>query len=144
MPKINPWQAIVALAILVAVPIVLVLTGHKTDLGFVVAGAGSLILAVLNVFRPAPDPNAVTVVDAPKPPPITMGMLFVLMLVGCGAPSSPTPITIAGAGCVSHRTALQLACVDTYSDKASIDACRLHVQQSIECITVTVSDGGAE
>ena len=70
-----------------------------------------------------------------------MKSLILVCLLACGAPASPTPITIAGAGCVSHRTALQLACVDTYADKASIDACRQHVQDSIECVAL---DGGAQ
>ena len=64
-----------------------------------------------------------------------------LALVACGA-SQPTAITIAGAECVSHRTALQLACVDTYATKSEIDACKTHVKEQINCV-VSV-DAGAE
>ena len=142
MPKLNPWQALVALALLIAVPVVLVETGHKTDLGFVVAGVSSLVLAVLNVFKQPPP-------SGPSVPPLASAALMVCMLLAidaavcaCGAPSAPTAVTLAGAECVSHRTALQLACVDTYADASAIDDCRARVRATIEC--VSTPDAGAD
>lgn len=62
-----------------------------------------------------------------------------MFFVAC-SPATPTPATIAGAECVSHRTALQLACIDTYADAAAIDDCRKRVQASIDC----TPDSGVE
>lgn len=65
--------------------------------------------------------------------------IYMVLLAAC-SPATPTPVTLAGAECVSHRTALQLACVDTYHDKAAIDACRAAVVAKIDC----VADAGGE
>ena len=56
-----------------------------------------------------------------------------LCVAGC-SPSAPTPVTIAGAECVVHRTALQLACDDTHTTKVDIDNCRALVKQAINCL----------
>jgi len=55
-PKLNGAQAIVALLVLVTVPMVLVLTGHQADMGFVTAGFGMLLLTFLRVTKGADDP----------------------------------------------------------------------------------------
>jgi len=70
-----------------------------------------------------------------------MKMLVLLLICACGA-SQPTPVTIAGAECVSHRTALQLACVDTYATREAIDKCRADVMSKIECVAIV--DGGGQ
>lgn len=63
--------------------------------------------------------------------------LALLLLAACG-PRRPTPETIAGAACVSHRMASELGCVDQFSTRAEIDACRAEVKSRIDCV-----DGGS-
>ena len=70
-----------------------------------------------------------------------MKTLVLLLICACGA-SQPTPVTIAGAECVSHRTALQLACVDLHSTREDIDKCRADVMAKIECVAIV--DGGGQ
>jgi hypothetical protein len=76
---------------------------------------------------------------------------WVLLIVGCvagaigvgtcvsGCGGAPAPANIGGAECVTHRTALQLACVDTYEAGADIDRCRATVKSAVNCIDL---DGG--
>lgn len=60
-----------------------------------------------------------------------------LLLAACGS-TQPTATTIAGAACVSHRMASELGCVDQFSTRAEIDACRAEVKSRIDCV-----DGGS-
>ncbi len=62
-----------------------------------------------------------------------------IIAVACATAQAPQP-NIAGAECVTHRTALQLACVDMYDAGADIDACRARVKAAIDCTRAT--DGG--
>ena len=62
---------------------------------------------------------------------------FIVLLAHCGV-QAPTPANVAGAECVTHRTALQLSCIDLYDSGADIDACRARVKAAIDC----VKDGG--
>jgi len=68
-----------------------------------------------------------------------MKTLVLLLICACGA-SQPTPVTIAGAECVSHRTALQLACVDVGKTRSEIDECRSKVRAFIDCTADAGSD----
>lgn len=60
-----------------------------------------------------------------------------LVLCACGGQATQQP-NLAAAGCVSHRTAKELECVDLNPDKPTIDACRAKVQAEIDC----AKDGG--
>ena len=49
--RLNGWQAVITLIVLVTVPLVLVMSGHQADIGFVTAGFGMLLLAALHAFK---------------------------------------------------------------------------------------------
>lgn len=51
LSKFNPWQGVVALAILAGMVTALVVTGHKADLTVATTGFGGLALALLNVLK---------------------------------------------------------------------------------------------
>jgi hypothetical protein len=64
-----------------------------------------------------------------------------LLVSDCAATPAPNDVTKAAAECISHRTAKQLECVDLFSTKDSIDACRAKVEADIDC---TNPDGGSD
>ncbi|NBW08764.1 MAG: hypothetical protein EBR82_12145 [Caulobacteraceae bacterium] len=68
--------------------------------------------------------------------------LVVLVLLGqAGCPGPSIAPDVRAAECVSHRTALELACVDQYGTRAEIDACRAKVKGDHDCV---IADAGGQ
>lgn len=63
--RINPWQALVGLAIVVSFPTALAIAGKLDAIGVVLVAAGSLTTLMLRFWREA---NAAAA-DAPPPTP---------------------------------------------------------------------------
>ena len=90
------------------------------------------------------------------PPPLPILLTLVLcapVVVGpflaCSPASGPGADTaVPAASCLVRRTAKQLECVDLYSTKAEIDACRAKVMATLDCtdggFVVTLTDAGKE
>ncbi len=108
----SHWYLIATVAVYVALPL---LGRAFAAAGFprVAAAFESIGLDLKKLFTRAP-------------------VLALLLFLGC-SPSTPAAQTIAGAECVSHRTALELACVDMYANKDQIDACRADVKAKDDC-----------
>lgn len=67
MSKLNPWQALAALAIISGCTVALIVTGHKADIGTFATGAGAVVLALLNVLKPSD--AAIAKAISVRPPP---------------------------------------------------------------------------
>lgn len=98
-----------------------------------------------------------------KAPPTLPGAAAMLLVIACLSVVASMPFALGACGpggqvppelakaaavCISHRTAKQLECVDLYSTRAEIDACRATVERTIDCVDggleVTFAEGGGQ
>ena len=67
-----------------------------------------------------------------------MRAAILALIVACSSSGASSPPNPAAAECVAHRTAKQLECVDLFTTKLEINACRDKVKAEIDC----TKDGG--
>ncbi len=117
--------------------------------------SGSLVLGLMlwqvRGWFAKPDAAPAPAQVPPLPILLTLALLGPVVVgpfLACSPSATPQAGAVPAASCLVRRTTRQLECVDLYSTKAEIDACRAKVVAALDCtdggFVVTLTDAGKE